>query len=315
MEELKCKLSPLVLAELYRLLLNAGGPLRDTTEERLDELHYDLDWLGDAAEAYNAKWLEFSQYITPETADDLALSVEHSLLATWVIAGLRNTGDSYDFSSTLRTAVQERMVKEAPQLSDTRAASLSPIIRGWTLGMVAGSLDSALPMIPAHPPQDPDIAAAYAGLVEQVLHLGDVEEPWPELAGTALYVRTGGLAQALRPAPPPPAKPGLSHSLNILMAEARRHLPASIAEPLRRNWIRWVERRNVLTHIESDRSANISFTESAAQVRTWDQIKLTILGITQFVCQEISQELQESRPPALRTDPWDYLRREVQTEW
>lgn len=314
MEGLTCTLSPLVFAELYRLL-NVDSTRRDDIEERLEELNYGINWLDDAEEAYNGKWLDTAQYITPDTAYDFALTAEHSLLATWILAGLRNTGDSYDFSATVRAAVQERMVTEAPQLEDTRPPSFSPIIRGWTLGMVVGSRDSSLPMVPAHPPSDPHIAAAYCGLVGHVVHLGEVDEPWPELAGTALYVRTGGLAQALRPAPPHPAKLGLSHSLNLLMAEARRHLPGSIEEPLRRNWIRWVERRNVLTHIEPDEASGISFSESAAQVRTWDQIKLTILGITQFVCQEISQELQESRPPALRTDPWDYLRREIQTEW
>jgi len=313
MAELTCKLSPLVFAELYRLL-GLDRTRRDDIEERLEELNYSLEWLGDAADVYSAKWLDDAQYITSDTADGFALSAEHSLLATWILAGLRNTGDSYDFSSTVRTAVQERVAADAPQLEGTRASSLSPIIRGWTLGRVVGLLDSSLPLVPACPPNDAHIAAAYTGLVEHVVHLGDVEEPWPELAGTALYVRTGGLAQALRP-PPPPAKLGLGHSLNLLMADARRHLPGNIEEILRRNWIRWVERRNVLTHIKSEDPSEMSFSESAEQVRTWDQIKDTVLGITQFVCQEISQELQESRPQALRMDPWSYLLPEVQIEW
>lgn len=314
MADLTCTLSPLVFTELYRLL-RLDGVRRDAVEERLDELHYAPDWLEEAAEAYNAKWVDDTQHVTADTVDYCALSVEHSLLATWILAGCRNTGESFDFSSAVRAAIQERILTEAPQLEDTRVTSMSPTICGWTLGKVVGSLDPSLPLVPAHPPNDPHIAAAYIGLVEHVMNLASVEEPWPELAGTALYVRTGGLAQALRPVPPPPPYRGLSHSLNLLMAEAKRHLPASIEEALRRNWIRWVERRNVLTHVEPDEGSDMSFSDSAPYVRTWDQIRWTIVGITQFVCQEISQELQESRPAALRTDPWDYLRREVQTEW
>lgn len=134
-----------------------------------------------------------------------------------------------------------------------------------------------------------------------------------KLAGTALLVRTGGLAEALRP--PPPHR-GLSHSINVLMSEARRHMPLQLWERLRRHWVTWVDWRNVLTHVQQGEDAGYTFSESAELLRTWERIELTMLGITQFVCQEISQELLGSVPPALRTDPWEsYLRREIETEW
>lgn len=44
---------------------------------------------------------------------------------------------------------------------------------------------------------------------------------------------------------------------------------------------------------------------------------MTVLGMTQFVCQEISRSLYDAEepPPAPRNDPWTYLEREISTEW
>jgi hypothetical protein len=313
--ELSCKLSALVFAEVYRLL-GTAAVYQENLDDRLMQLGYDRGWLEEASEAYDSKWQSDAAYINPEVAEDFALPVEHALLATWLLASLRNTGDSYDFSANVREAVQRRMDREAQSLIGMRPPSLSPIIRGWALGRVDGALDPLLPMVPAAYPSDPHIAAAYLGLVEHLLHLESFDTQWPELAGTALLVRTGGLAEALRPPPPPPPHRGLSHSIDLLMSEARRHMPPQLWERLRRNWVRWVDWRNVLTHVLPGEGTGYTFSESAELLRTWERIELTVLGITQFICQEISQELLDSIPPALRTNPWEsYLRREIQTEW
>lgn len=309
MAELTCTLSPLVFAELYRLLL-ADRRIAEVLDDRLDEIGYDSDWLRDRADDYDAKWVDVAGLLEPATVNDYALPVEHSLLATWLLAGLRNTGNSYDLSGRLLDAVQRRMTSEAP-LVGARPPSLSPVIRGWTLGMVAGALDPSLPMVLAHEPDDPHIAEAYRGLVEQVCHLEGVAEPWPELAGTALYVRTGGLAEALRPPPPPPPNRGLQYSIDLLLGESKPQAPLHIWERLRVNWIKWVARRNVLTHVSPDAVAGLSFAASAAQVRTWYQVEATVLGITQFICQEVSGELLDTVPAALSHDPWAYLQHDV----
>jgi hypothetical protein len=310
--ELTCTLAPLVFAELYRLLL-ADGRLSEALDERLREIGYDLDWLTDRADDYDAKWTNVAPILDASTVDDYALPVGHSALATWLLAGLRNTGDSYDLSGRLLDAVQRRMTAEAPQIG-ARPQSLSPVVRGWTLGMVAGALDPGLPMVLAHEPSDPHIAEAYRGLVEQVCHLETVPEPWPELAGTALYVRTGGLAEALRPPPPQPPNRGLQYSIDLLLAESKPQAPLHIWERLRVNWIKWVARRNVLTHVIPDATAGLSFADIAAKVRTWYEIESTVLGITQFICQEVSSELLEAVPQALSHDPWEYLQHDV-TVW
>lgn len=313
MGELTCTLSAVVFAELYPLLERNRG-WRETLDDRLAEIGYDTVWLSSAADAYRAKWQYDAQYIDADSADGYALSVEHSVLASWLLAGLRNVGDSYELSAALRDAVVKRLAADAPALVAAKPMSMAPIIRGWTLGLVAGTFDPLVPVVPAVLPRDEHIAGAYSGLVEHVLHLGELGQAWPELVGTALYVRTGGLAEALRPAPPPPPKRGLSYSISTLLSESRRQVPLHIFSRLDANFVRWVGRRNVLTHVRPDEDGT-TFADSAAMVRTWDQIEMTVLGITQFICQEVSLELFDSIPTALRNDPWDYLKREIQTEW
>ncbi len=313
MAELTCALSAVVFAELYQLLAkNRDG--RDALDDRLVEIGYDSEWLSDAAAAYRAKWQYDAQYIDADSADSYALSEEHAILATWILAGLRNDGDCYQLAADLRDAVVKRLAADAPALVAVRPQSMAPIIRGWTLGLVAGTLDPLVPVVPAVFPQDENIAEAYRGLVDHVLHLGALGESWPELVGTALYVRTGGLAEALRPAPPPPPQRGLSYSVSTLVSESRRQVPLHIFSRLTANFDRWVPRRNVLTHVRPSEDGT-TFADSASLVRTWDQIEMTVMGITQFICQEVSLELFDSIPSALRNDPWDYLKREIQTEW
>lgn len=313
MAGLTCGLSPVTFAELYRLLL-VSGEYREQLMDRLDEIGCDLGWLQAAADAYDAKWLHDASQLTPDTADAFALPPEHAVLGTWLLAGLRTFKNSYELSDSLGTAVQQRVSSDAPGLG-ARTPSLSPVIRGWTLGMVAGTLAPSLPVVLAHDPEDPHIAEAYNGLVEQLLHLASAAEPWPELAGTALYVRTGGLAEALRP-PPEPA-PGarrktLWDAIQGLMTETKPQTSTHTFSRLQQNWNGWVSRRNVLTHITTGDDGQGTFASGAAQVRTWYDLEMTVLAITQFVCQEVSLELQETIPAALRgQDPWEYLQYDV----
>jgi len=93
-------------------------------------------------------------------------------------------------------------------------------------------------------------------------------------------------------------------------------MPSSLCDRLTRHWVPWVDRRNILTHVIPTEHSARTFGESAEEVRTWEQIEMTVLGITQFICQQVSQEMLDSIPSALRGDPWEhYLRREIQTEW
>ena len=93
---------------------------------------------------------------------------------------------------------------------------------------------------------------------------------------------------------------------------AEPQTPSHIFSRLEQNWIGWVSRRNVLTHITAGEDGEGTFATGAAQVRTWYDLEMTALAITQFICQEVSLQLQSTIPPALRgQDPWDYLQYDV----
>ncbi|NYD57055.1 hypothetical protein BKA08_001293 [Nocardioides marinisabuli] len=319
MVALKCELSPVVFAELYQQLLSSGRDLRESVELRLADLGYDLEDLQSWAELYRANWQAQLPYLNADTAGDFACSEEHAIVASWLLAGLRNHSDSSALSYALDTAVQQHTLGTTGLEGTPRPLSLLPVIRGWTLGAVAPTSVPNLPMVLARQPDDEAIAAAYQGLIEHVLHL-DVaaEHPWPELMGSAIYVRAGGLAGALRPPPPPPPNHGLSWSIEKLMGESQRQISSSILSRLRSNWNGWVERRNVLTHVRLDEGmGSATFSAATALVRTWDDVETTLLAITHFVCQEVSMELFEPPlPAAVAKDPWRrYLKRELEDAW
>lgn len=69
MAELTCTLSPLVFAELYRLLL-ADRRIGDVLDDRLDEIGYDSDWLRGRADDYDAKWVDIAALLEPATVHD-----------------------------------------------------------------------------------------------------------------------------------------------------------------------------------------------------------------------------------------------------
>jgi hypothetical protein len=320
---LKCKLSPLVFAELYRLLLRQPREMSQSLDLRLSSLNYDLDNLAQWAEAYEANWGAQAVYVEANSDGEYALSEQHAELATWILAGLRNWGDSEALSYELDQVVDRRVV-EAPNLANGgRPQSLRPSIRGWTLGAIIPTNAPGLPMVLALNPADEAIAEAYIGLVEHLAHLDQflgANEAWPELVGSAVYVRTGGLAGALRPPPPPPPNLGLSWSIYKLMADSQRQISGTLLERLRKNWIRWVERRNVLTHVRLDEDDSTeSFRSAAARVRTWNDVETTVLGITHFVCQEVAFELADPDTPlpiSIMNDPWRrYLQRELEDSW
>src|ERR1700742_3064297 len=108
--DLKCELSPLVFAELYRSL-GADNGRAEALEERLGQLGLDHQWLADAAELYEAKWVSLLSRATGP-GDLVALTADHALLASWILAGLRQSGSSYEFGNELRQRVTERAFAE-----------------------------------------------------------------------------------------------------------------------------------------------------------------------------------------------------------
>ncbi|WP_441958710.1 hypothetical protein [Mycolicibacterium houstonense] len=305
MEELNCQLSPLVYAELYRLL-GTTAEFEDSLALRLDEIGYRLDWLSEATDAYRGKWEYDLQYIDVTTIGDYVLQKPgHALLATWILAGLRNTGHCYDVSSNLAAKVLESATKDIADLRTPLPASLSPTVIGWTLGKLIGR--EGLPAALAQLPEDGNVRAAFLGLVEHVLHLQTMQEPWPEMMCMAAYWRGYGLAEGMLP-----GHGSGGPALRQLLAEAQLSMQQSQYSLLHRHFEHFNQRRQAVSHIADDESRP-SYLDVIETIKDWSDLRMTVLGLTQFVGQEVSKQLAESPVPrALRGDPWSYLLRDIE---
>lgn len=241
-------------------------------------------------------------------------SSEHALLATWILAGLRNTGDDNTLSSVLRANVYRRAISEVPDLKMPLPSVLNPVIYGWTLGKVVSLSSTDVPVEPVAPasmPDDDNLVAAYRGLVNHVLALEGMAEPWPEMMQTSTYWRGYGIAEALKPG----AGDG-GRALLELLAESRPLLSQPVFSQLNNHFSRFGARRNALSHVTADARRPERFVEVVEDTHGWEHLRVTLRGLTQFVCQEVSRLLyEEDPPPALRNDPWSYLVREMPTEW
>jgi uncharacterized protein YqiB (DUF1249 family) len=307
-EELSCELSPLVYAELYRLLATTPE-FEDSLSFRLDEIAYRFEWLEEAGDAYRAKWEYDLQYVDADSISDLVLQQpDHALLASWILAGLRNTGHCYDLSSNLTSRVMETATKDVTGLRTPLPPSLSPTVIGWTLGKLIGRED--LPAAPAQLPEDDNVRAAFLGFVEHVLLLQAMPDPWPEMMCMAAYWRGYGLAEGMLP-----DLGSGGPALAQLLREAQLSMERSQYSQLHRHFEHFNRRRQAVSHIADDASRP-SYLEVIETIKHWGDLRMTVQGVTQFVYQEVAKRLADPPIPApLRRDPWSHLLPEIQTEW
>ncbi|WP_448072470.1 hypothetical protein [Georgenia yuyongxinii] len=292
----------MVFSELYRAL--AARP-KDAAllNDRLCQVGLDVAWFAEAADSYEAKWDETRSQPAP-----FALEPDHTLLAGWILAGMRRTGPSHDVSDELLKRMRARAAERPCGITNPLPAALNVRVVAWTLGQVVGDIDRDLPFVPVRPPRDPHVAAAYGGLVEYCLQLKAViREPWPELIGTATFVRGLGLAEALKPDVGSYKEGKARPALKALIQEARLVLPELEFNKLQRHFLvnDFVSTRNTLSHVAPDPDKP-TFVDLVDVARTWDDVAPTVSGVTQFVCQQISNELHGSR----EVDPslWDRIR-------
>lgn len=307
MAALKCEFVAIVYAELYRLLAN-DKRLVDSLALRLDEIRYDVDWLDEAIEAYEGKWTSDLQYMAHDSVGDFVLTQpDHAVLATWILAGLRNTGQCYDLSSELSHRVMERAQRDIPGLVVPLPSALSPVIYGWTLGCVVGSDD--LPAMPAVLPPEENVQQAFIGFMEHVLVLQSMVTPWPEMMSTATYWRGYGIAEGLLP-----EHGNGGHALAQLKNEASRTMAPAMYATLERYFKPFNQRRQSVSHVARDESRP-SFVEVAATIQDWPDLRMAVVGLTQFVYQEVSKGLQDTPPRSIRPGVWDNLIHEIRTDW
>lgn len=171
--------------------------------------------------------------------------------------------------------------------------------------MVVGAVDHTLPVAPAMLPRDDNVRAAYVGLVEHVLHLSEVQSPWPEMVGTSTFWRGTALAEGMQPE----AANG-QQAITQLVIEVRRILPEHMGRLIGKHFSQFAERRNTLSHV-AEMPGRLRFVDVKEQARDWSQVRLTILGVTQFLCSQIALELTESASRVVREGTWDDLKWEL----
>ncbi|MFK0005085.1 hypothetical protein [Paenarthrobacter sp. NPDC090522] len=305
MGQLKSRFVPLVFAELYKLLASEKS-YATALEDHLDFVHLPLEWLDEASEAYETKWKSDLGFVTPDSIQDVALSDQHTEFATWLLSGLRLIKSCGELSEKLETAILERALNEIEGMLLPLPPALSPTIIGWTLGSVIGRGGNDLPVVPAIWPQDANVRLAFEGLIEHVLALQEMQEPWPEMMQTAMYWRGSGLAEALRPEA---GRGGLAlERLRIgalsTMAEAQRH-------EVGRHLDDFNDRRNALSHITDDRS-RLSFVDVIGELQPASSVSLTMRAMTQFVFHDLSASVREKRPKVVRQGAWESMKQEVE---
>lgn len=301
---MRCVFVPLVFAELYKTLA-AEKRYQVALEDQLATIHLSLDWLGEAADAYDRKWSSDLSYLTPSEVQTYALSEQHSQFATWVLSGLRAAGDCAELATKLQTAIMGRAFNDIPALDAPLPPVLSPAILGWTLGSVISLAGSDLPVTPAIPPSDDNVRTAFTGLVEHVRALQVMPQPWPEMMQTAMYWRGYGLAEALRP------ETGAGGpALKQLRLESGSSLGGELSHQIGRHLDSFGSRRNSLSHIADDQSRP-RFIDVIDEVRSSSGLELTMHAMTQFVFQEVAKEVRGSRPAAVRVGAWETLEQEI----
>lgn len=300
---LEALLSPLVFSELYRSLDRAER-LREHLEDRLSEIGLDHAWLAEAAGMYEAKWAS-DRGAFAATDDNHALSNEHALLASWLLAPLQYRELSADFDAQLKRVVTQRALAELDGDVTLLPSAFKPAVSSWQLGMVLGKLDPGLPLALAHLPRDKNVSAAYKGLVEHVLHLEKQNEPWPEILGTSTLWRGTGLAEGMRP-----DADDAQDAVKQLLVESRRTLPEHMADRLARHFSPITEQRNVLSHV-ADSPGKRKFHELTAVADDWTKVRMTVFGITHFVCSLAATELTTESAGSIHENSWQNAAYEI----
>lgn len=305
MEQLNCVFVPMVFSELYRALAREKR-YAQALEDQLASIHLTLGWLDEAADAYDRKWNADLAYLTPADVADYALSEQHSQFATWVLSGLYASGACAELATNLATSVTTRALGDVDELKGPLPPALSPTIIGWTLGSIIGIKGSDIPVAPAVRPSDENVRAAFDGLIEHVLTLQAMPEPWPEMMQTAMYWRGYGLAEALRP----DAGSG-TPALNQLRRETAMSMAGAQGHVIGRHLDSFGNRRNALSHIADDQSRP-RFVDVIDDERKASGIDLTMRAMTQFVFHEVTKEVRDSPPAVVRPRAWEAMEYEIQ---
>src|SRR5262249_19192852 len=137
-------------------------------------------------------------------------------------------------------------------------------------------------------PFDPDVALAYSGLVAHLVNLQEVQQPWPEVAGSANLWRTAGIIDGLKTHP----QDSLKAAIDEAMAQLRDVTTETFRYELDQHWDDFKKARNTLTHICNIRNG-YKFREVAERSVRWEEFQLSVRGVTYFLFSDISFRITE----------------------
>ena len=294
---LKFELSHLVFAELYKILASRNST-SEKLEARLNAIELDHSWLETASHLYNTKWLEICE--GSNSVDDFShLAYDHAEFASWILAGLRGTGQCTDISLELRSRVTDRFIKEVPSPPALVPPPWKPVIQGWALGTVIGQFDHDLPAIPPKMPEDINVCAAFEGLIEHVLFFDNACSLWPEISATAVHWRGSGLLEAMQP-----EARDAPDAMRLLLPTIRQYLTESQGRMLGQHFSSIVQPRNSLTHIAVMPNSP-RFVDVVSEWRDERRINNTMMGVTQLLFAQYSSKLAD--PHSINPKIWDEL--------
>jgi hypothetical protein len=282
---LTCDLSPLVFAELYRMVLSDTA-LRARAADRLETADESIAWIEEAERKYRSWWEAQVAAAAGDIQSTYPAEVRDAQLATWLIAPFRNEETSVVFSAELYKSVNQIARTAFPSAGARLPGEFQVSVVAWTLGRVCGEIDMAIPVAPAEEPDDRHVAVAYDGLLKHVVALPEIAGPWPEMIGSAIIWRIAGLADGLRPQQP---KPDLRASLGFLMKDLEPVLPSALHTSLSAGWHKFQEARNCFTHVAP--RDGVGFADFAQNMRCTDEVREYLRAATYFVCNEVSTAL------------------------
>lgn len=272
---LGCELSPLVLSTLYESVLSLKSSNSLVAfSGRAAQLRLDDNWFRYAIDAYR----RMAELGYPN------VHTNHSLLATWLLAGERR-------NTKVRSADVDAELAGLP----TDDSEHQAVLRCWTLGNVVSAPYQWGPRalaVPALPPDDPNVAAAYEGLIRHAAALAD-RDVFGEMAHTAVIFRLYTLVEGiLRGTDPPEAR------FRERLANVRETLTPNEADTWRAGADHLYHPRHVMTHLDQGKSPS-SFSDYAREYDAVESVRAPALACALLVFDQVSLEQSEVAGPGV----------------
>jgi hypothetical protein len=258
--------------------------------DRLDGAALDEDWIEAAVARYRAM-RHFRDNYDPRAYSDMP--DEHAGLLTWLLVGeLNYRRTSAEFDAELLS-----------NLGSDPSGEGRPTIIAWVVGsrIATGYWGPRILAVPGPAPSNPDVAAAYRGLVEHAAALAAAEGMFLELGRTAIVTRLAGVVDGLvmpdlrgvRP------MPNAGKRLLRVYQRVESMLGPDDQRACRETMADFRHHRNVLVHVDQD-DADDSFLSYSGYFMDSEALKPRLATATSIAFGVVAEEqLRIDYPPAL----------------